>query len=83
MKQKLDSIESNVVEEVFCKNRGSPLLVGSIKSNVGHTEAAAPFMSLLKGILAFETDTIAPNINLKEIDRDIKPLDRGTLQVEY
>lgn len=36
-----DPIELNSLDEVFCRNRKRPLLVGTIKSNIGHTEAAS------------------------------------------
>lgn len=36
------------VDKVFCKNRKTPLLVGSVKSNLGHSEPAAALCSLAK-----------------------------------
>lgn len=33
-----DKQEATALAEVFCRNRATPLLVGSVKSNIGHTE---------------------------------------------
>ncbi|GFU18536.1 fatty acid synthase, partial [Nephila pilipes] len=57
-----DKIEANVLGETFCKNRKKPLLFGTIKSNVGHTEASSAICGIIKSILAFETNIIPPNI---------------------
>ncbi len=74
-------MESNAVADIFCQKRSDPLLVGSVKSNVGHTEAAAPYMSILKGILALETGIIAPNINFNKPNEEIQALKEGMLKV--
>ncbi|PRD24435.1 UNVERIFIED_CONTAM: Fatty acid synthase [Trichonephila clavipes] len=36
-----DKIEASVLGQAFCKNRKRPLLIGTIKSNLGHTEASS------------------------------------------
>lgn len=37
-----DPEEGNAIDRVFCKKpRETPLLVGSVKSNMGHAEPAA------------------------------------------
>ena len=36
-----DPIEINALEKAFCEGRKEPLLVGTIKSNIGHTEASS------------------------------------------
>ncbi|KAF8774577.1 Fatty acid synthase like protein [Argiope bruennichi] len=59
-----DPIEANAMDCVFStKTRKKPLLLGSVKSNIGHTEACAGLSSMIKSILAFETGLIPPNIN--------------------
>lgn len=45
-----DPEEANAVAEVLCRNRQNPLLVGSVKSNMGHCEAASGLASLCKVI---------------------------------
>ncbi|KAH0947889.1 hypothetical protein HN011_010567 [Eciton burchellii] len=34
-----DPEEANCIDQIFCKNRKTPLLIGSVKSNMGHAEA--------------------------------------------
>lgn len=43
-----DPQELSAIEQVFCKNRTSPLKIGSVKSNLGHTEPASGFCSIAK-----------------------------------
>lgn len=40
-----DIAETAGLTEVFCKERSEPLLIGSVKSNMGHSEATAGFVS--------------------------------------
>lgn len=77
----MDKLECNVVSDFFCKERSSPLLVGSVKSHCGHTEATAGFMSVLKALLAIDTEYIAPNSNFSKPNPEIKPLIENKLQV--
>lgn len=66
---------------MFCKNRKEPLLVGSVKSSIGHTEASAGICSILKVLLAFETGLVSPNINFEEIRKEVPALAEGRLKV--
>ncbi|GFS96363.1 fatty acid synthase [Nephila pilipes] len=36
-----DRQEVKALSDVFCENRDEPLFIGSIKSNIGHTEASS------------------------------------------
>lgn len=42
-----DPQELNTISDVFCKDRLSPLLIGSVKSNMGHPEPASGKIQLL------------------------------------
>ncbi|KFM59156.1 Fatty acid synthase, partial [Stegodyphus mimosarum] len=56
-----DPIELNAISSVYCEGRETPLLIGTIKGNVGHTEASSGICGILKGIISFETGLIPPN----------------------
>ena len=55
-----DRIEGNAIAETFREGRNVPLRLSSVKSNVGHMEAAAFHCSLLKVVLMMQRRTFAP-----------------------
>ncbi|KAL8799576.1 MAG: hypothetical protein Q9182_005787 [Xanthomendoza sp. 2 TL-2023] len=65
-----DPLEMQAVKETY---NGTPLVVGSVKSNVGHCEAASALVGLIKTVLCLENEqipaqmhhkTLAPTIDL-------------------
>lgn len=59
-----DPIELSAISGIFDQvERTSPLYVGSIKSNIGHTESASGIASLLKALAVVHYRTIYPNIH--------------------
>lgn len=76
-----DPEECRAIDNVICSQRSEPLLVGSVKSNVGHSEAASGINSLIKACFAFENGKIPPNINFEEIKPEISALAEGRLVV--
>ncbi|XP_025160329.1 fatty acid synthase-like [Harpegnathos saltator] len=43
-----DLVEINAIDQALCSKRSTPLLVGSVKSRFGHTEAAAGLCQVAK-----------------------------------
>lgn len=75
-------MELNILEEVFCTTqRKTPLKVGSVKSNIGHCDAAGLFVSIVKGIIALDSGYIPPNINYIEPNENVAALKTGKIQV--
>lgn len=63
-----DSVESESVVDVFANaksRRQAPLLMGAVKSNIGHGEAAAGIASLLKVLLIYQKSMIPPHVGIK------------------
>ena len=62
------SLEVEALARVFSQNRSAeqPLIIGSVKTNIGHLEAAAGVASLIKVILALQHQEIPPHLHLKQ-----------------
>jgi acyl transferase domain-containing protein/SAM-dependent methyltransferase len=62
-----DPIEVRAAAAVLCQNRSSaqPLMLGAIKTNVGHLEAAAGIAGLLKTVVALQHKQIPPHLHLE------------------
>ncbi len=62
-----DPIEIEALRSVFCQNRSlsSPLMLGSVKTNIGHLESAAGIAGLIKLILMLEHRQVPPHLHLK------------------
>lgn len=69
-----DPEECKALDNIFCKNRTEPLLVGSVKSNLGHTESASGACSIAKVILSFQNGQIPPNIHFETVRSSIPAL---------
>ena len=68
-----DPIEMHSLAAVFGAGRTSdrPLIVGSVKTNVGHLEAAAGVIGLIKIVLAMQHDEIPPHLHFKTLNPHI------------
>ncbi len=62
-----DPIELESLAAVYGKNRpiNQPLVVGSVKTNFGHLEAAAGVSALIKVVLSLQNEQIPPHLHLK------------------
>lgn len=62
---------------MFTRNSGRTLLLGSVKTNLGHSEAVSGITSVIKVTLAMEHSTIPSTIGIKVINPDLKIDDRN------
>ena len=75
-----DAIEAHAVGAVYGNGRDTqrPLLIGTVKSNIGHLEAAAGAAGLIKAVLAMKQGVIPKHLHFHEpnpqIDWDNLPL---------
>ncbi|KAJ5703226.1 hypothetical protein N7488_010774 [Penicillium malachiteum] len=63
-----DPIECEAIGEVFRNVRSSsdPLVVGALKSNIGHLEGASGIAGIVKSIMILENGIIPPNTNFEK-----------------
>ncbi|WP_162232487.1 type I polyketide synthase, partial [Methylogaea oryzae] len=61
-----DPIELRSLGQVFAGKRAQPLLVGSVKTNIGHLEAAAGIAGVVKVVLALQHGAIPPHLNFAD-----------------
>ena len=65
-----DPIEINALNKVFgsCDKK---IYIGSIKSNIGHLDAASGLTSIIKAVYMLNNNLIPPNIYFKELNKEI------------
>ncbi|MFJ6440632.1 amino acid adenylation domain-containing protein [Streptomyces sp. NPDC091649] len=70
-----DPIEANALARALAIGRtpGDRAYVGSVKTNIGHTESAAGIAGLIKTVLSLKHRTIPPHINLENLNPAIDP----------
>lgn len=77
-----DPLEAGAIASVFGEGRAKnrPLLVGSVKTNIGHLEAASGLASVMKCVLILEKGLIPPNLNFEKANPQI-PLGKWKMMV--
>ncbi|KAJ8976433.1 hypothetical protein NQ317_008467 [Molorchus minor] len=68
-------------EFFFSTKRTTPLRIGSVKTNVGHTEAAGGLVSLVKLLIVIQTEVIPANLHFESPAVDIPAVFNGKLEV--
>ena len=77
-----DPLEAKALKAVFGEGRTAkqPLLVGSLKSNIGHLEGSSGVVSVIKTALMLERGFVLPNCNFSKANEEI-PLDKWNMKV--
>ncbi|MCA0456387.1 MAG: type I polyketide synthase [Chloroflexi bacterium] len=68
-----DPIEVRALAAVLCKDRpkDNPLMLGSVKTNIGHLESAAGIASFIKTVLALHHKEVPPHLHLDGLNPHI------------
>ncbi|KAF5620208.1 polyketide synthase [Fusarium sp. NRRL 52700] len=74
-----DPIEVEAIGRVFDRDSGSQLRLGSVKTNVGHSEAASGLTSVLKVVKSFEKGLIPPTRGIVNLNPKLVLTERNLL----
>lgn len=68
-----DPLETAAISHVFGHGRSHdhPLHIGSVKTNIGHLEGASGVAGIIKSVLMLENQTILPNRNFRNVNKNI------------
>ena len=82
-----DPIELRVLADALGKGRSDPLLVGSVKTNFGHLEAAAGVAGLMKTVLSVSHRVLPRHLHLEQptthVDWNRIPVRVATEEVDW
>ena len=77
-----DPIEFKSIREKFGGlHRNDEVFVGSVKDNIGHTEASSGAASLIKTILMMQKNTIPKQANFTRLNPKIEPLGKDHVMI--
>lgn len=74
-----DAMEARALGAMLGTGRPAdrPLILGSVKGNIGHTEAVSGMAGLIKTVLSMQQGEIPPNIHLKTLNPDVPAAELG------
>jgi len=73
-----DPIEARSLTRVLGNRRAEPLLVGSVKTNIGHLLSGAAIASIIKVVLSMQHRALPPSLHCESPRRDLGPLELVT-----
>lgn len=77
-----DFMEVTALGSIIGRNRkGIPCTIGSVKTNIGHLEAAAGIAGLIKVVLSMKNEAIPPSLHFKKPNPHIE-FDKLNLEVQ-
>ncbi len=76
-----DVQESKAIYDAYRKGRKDPLLIGLLKSNIGHSEGASGVAAITKVIISYENKCIPANLNMKKLKSTIAEMSPPLLPV--
>lgn len=71
-----DVVEMRSVSEVYANTSSRVLRIGSVKSNINHTESTAGLAGLIKVCLMIKNGYFVPTVNIQELKPQLKIAER-------
>lgn len=65
------------------RSRDEPLMIGSVKTNIGHTEASSGLAGVIKAVMAIEKECIPPSLNFDRPNPNISFEELGIMVSLY
>lgn len=62
-----DPMEVAAIAQVYAESRQQPLIIGSVKTNVGHTESCSGITGIMKVVLSLQNEIIPPHRNFETL----------------
>ncbi|CAL8093609.1 unnamed protein product [Orchesella dallaii] len=66
-----DPLEVAAITKVYSKGRTDPLVIGSVKTNIGHTESVSGITGIIKTVLCLKNEAIPPHLNFETLNPEI------------
>jgi acyl transferase domain-containing protein len=63
-----DPLEVAAMAEAYSVGRVDPLIIGSVKTNIGHTESCSGIAGIIKTVLCFKHEIIPPHKNFQTLN---------------
>ncbi|XP_024879545.1 fatty acid synthase-like, partial [Temnothorax curvispinosus] len=76
-----DPVEVMSIDQTLCAKRNTPLLMGSVNLNLGHSEPASGLCQIAKVLLAMEIGTILPTIYFKRPRKKLTAIIEGRIKI--
>lgn len=76
-----DIAECQAITSLIGEERTTPLLMGSVKSNLGHSEVSSGLCSLTKVIIAMESGNIPANLHTEFVDKTLPGVKDNKLEI--
>ncbi|XP_014482327.1 PREDICTED: fatty acid synthase-like [Dinoponera quadriceps] len=76
-----DPVEVDAIDQSLCSKRSTPLLMGSVKSNLGHSEPTSGLCQVAKVLIAMETGIIPPNMHYETPRKEITAICEGRIKI--
>ena len=70
-----DPVEGNALQAVYGAGRTRPWVIGSIKTNIGHLEAAAGIAGVIKAVLAMQRRLIPAHLHFERLNPALSGLE--------
>jgi acyl-CoA synthetase (AMP-forming)/AMP-acid ligase II/3-oxoacyl-(acyl-carrier-protein) synthase/thioesterase domain-containing protein/aryl carrier-like protein len=74
-----DPVEVAAIDEILGRERTEALVLGAVKTNIGHLHAAAGIAGLIKAVLSVRKGVIPRNVHFRRLNPLLEPFSKNLL----